>query len=127
MKKPLFVITLMLTGSVFFPFKNTLAQTLYRPQQTIPGVSSNCLNYLILETGAFACLSYSQPVTTVPTTTTPTETPMTDQPIDTQMTPDQGEPSQTDPNFSINENSPVPNNTPSPPPTNTPVEGNLLK
>lgn len=127
MKKSLFLITLVLSGSVLFPLKNTVAQTLYRPQHTIPGVSGNCLNYMILETGEFACLSYSQPVTTVPTTTTVPETPTTDQPMEPQAEPFQGDTDQINPNLSIYENSPPPNNTPTPPPSNTPVGENLLR
>ena len=115
MKKTLFLITLVLSGSVLFPLKNTVAQRLYSPQQTIPGVSGNCLNYMIMETGEFTCLSYSKPVEIVPTTTTPAETTTTDQPTDQQIAPVNNQE-----NLAIPPGEAIPSN-------NTPVGENLLK
>lgn len=88
MKTSLILTSIILSLNIFYPLKQTNAQILYRPQRTIPGVSSDCLNYMMMEGGQYVCLSYSQGSTTTPpmpsappvppTTSTPEIPPKTD-------------------------------------------------
>jgi hypothetical protein len=97
MKKQFLLIPFVLSASLFLPYQNATAQRLVnRFQGTVPGVTSNCLNYMIMETGNFACLSYSQSAETTPTETPPTNGATegvmpSDQPVNQEiLTPTEG-------------------------------------